>query len=41
MTILPQFSLISFLAGTIAVISAGVSLFFGGQLGHSAIDSVL
>ena len=33
MKILPQISLISFLAGTIAAISVCLSLFFGGQLG--------
>jgi len=41
MTILPQISLISFLAGTIAVISACLSLFFGWQLGDSVIDSII
>ena len=41
MKILPQISLIPFLAGTIAVISASLSLFFGWRLGDSVIDSIV
>jgi hypothetical protein len=41
MRILPQISLIEFLAGTIAVISASLSFFFGWQIGQSFIDSIL